>query len=373
MVRMKPHDRTWRRAWHVAAVLSCCASTAPALAQGENAPTESWAAALRAELTAPRRLYTPQRPAWVQLTLRNVSEEVIEIPLTAAPDAEGPITLPPEIVFGTPHEPALSVAYQEEKPTAVPPPAAEAPASQRGLLRLGPHGSLGVEIDLREYFPALRYSGNYRVEWRPLGGRVGSATATFRVEARKDAVLVTDKGKLTFTLFYDAAPRHVENFLELVRDGAYDGKTVHRIIPGFLIQGGCPKGDGTGLRPDGKLLPAEFHNAPFQVGTLAMARKPSDPNSASCQFFIMLARVPELDGQYTVIGQASDEESLRTLNQIAAEPTDARGRPRAPLIIRSINLVDAEQSGTTRLDVKPTRSPAKPASPPAQQTKPNEP
>ena len=219
-----------------------------------------------------------------------------------------------------------------------------------------------TEIDLREHYSALRYSGAYRVEWRPLGERAGTAKAGFRVEPRKNAILVTDKGKVTFSLMYDEAPRHVENFLDLIRDGFYDGKTIHKVIAGFVLQGGCPKGDGTGVRPDGKLLPAEFHDAPFKLGTLAMARKPADPNSASCQFFITLTRLPDLDGQYTVIGQADGEESLRTLSQLAAEPADARHRPRLPLIIRSINLVDAEQGGTIRFDLKPrqsaTRSPA---------------
>jgi peptidyl-prolyl cis-trans isomerase B (cyclophilin B) len=148
----------------------------------------------------------------------------------------------------------------------------------------------------------------------------------------------------------------VEAFIDLVRSGFYDNKTFHRVIPGFLIQGGCPKGDGTGIRPDHKLLPAEFNNTPFRAGTLAMAHKPSDRNSASCQFFITLSRLPELDGQYTVIGQASDEESLRTLNELAAEPTDKHDRPRHPLYIRSITLVDAELPETTHLEVKPSRN-----------------
>jgi hypothetical protein len=81
-----------------------------------------------------------------------------------------------------------------------------------------------------------------------------------------------------------------------------------------------------------------------------MARRPSEPGSASCQFFIALARLPELDGQYTVIGQPKDDETLRTLASIAEEPTDRQDRPRIPVVIRSINLVPAEEQETIRLN-----------------------
>jgi peptidyl-prolyl cis-trans isomerase B (cyclophilin B) len=192
----------------------------------------------------------------------------------------------------------------------------------------------------RSLYRPLRYVGNYRLEWQPLGGRVEPASVTFRVEQPKEAVLVTDYGKITFALMYDKAPRNVENFLELLRERFYDGKTIHRVVPGFIIQGGSPDGSGTGIRPDGKFVDAEFSDAPFELGTLAMARKPSDPDSASCQFFISLARLKELDGKYTVIGQAKDEESLRTLRQLGELPTTKDGRPVRPLQIRFFTLVD---------------------------------
>jgi len=323
-----------------------------------EAPATEAAAELRAEITTPRGLYSPNRPIWVRFTLYNTSDGPVEIPLHALPDDNGTVALPLEIVLGTPEAPALSVAYRDEKPAYVPAPAPPPQTGCSGTLRLGPRAYLGLELDLREHYRALRYSGSYRLEWRPLNGRTGTAVAEFQVEPRKDAIIVTDKGKITCRLFYDAAPRNVEGFLELVKQGFYDGKPIHRIVPGFLIQAGCPKGDGTGIRPDGKLLPAEFHDAAFLPGTLAMARKPSDPNSASCQFFITLARLPELDRQYTVIGQASDEESLRTLNAIAAEPTDRKDRPRLPLVIRSINLVISEEDNPVRVDLQPHRSTA---------------
>jgi len=317
---------------------------------------------LRAELTTARRLHSPDRPICVRFTLHNSSDQPVDLPLKGPHGPNEGIGLPLELVFGSPDQPALTVSYEGEKPVAVQPPAsAESNEQSPTLLRLAPGGSLGAELDLRAYYRALRYSGTYRLDWRPVGGLAGVASLSIVVEPRQDAILVTDKGKITFKLFYDQAPQNVENFLQLAKDGFYDGKSFHRIVPGFLVQGGCPKGDGTGVRADGRLIPAEFHDAPFQLGTLAMARKPSDPNSASCQFFITLARLPDLDGQYTVIGQASDEESLRTLAALAAEPTDRRDRPRKPLVIRSVNLAPAEQPTTIRLELSP-RAPAPPAS-----------
>ena len=322
------------------------------MAQGEPTADEAAKGVLQADLSLSRHLFNPNLPIVVRFTLLNTSDEVLDIPLQIATGWATGISLPLEIVFGSESEPALRFAYRDEQPAEVSPPTLSEQAEPvGGVLRLAPHGSVGCEVNLRDYIRYLRYAGTYRLEWRPLGGRAGTCSAEFQIEARKNAILVTDMGKITFPLMYDQAPRNVENFLELVRDGFYDGKVFHRVIPGFLLQGGCPKGDGTGTRPDGKLITAEFHYAPFQLGTLAMARKPSDPDSSSCQFFISLARLSELDGQYSIIGQASDEESLRTLSQMAAVPTDKRDRPRIPLVIRSINLVDAEESGTVRLQI----------------------
>jgi peptidyl-prolyl cis-trans isomerase B (cyclophilin B) len=248
----------------------------------------------------------------------------------------------------------VSVSYEGEAPKELtPPPPPAHPADGQRSLRLAPHGALGVELDLREVYPALRYSGIYRIEWRPLEPRLAAATAEIRVESRKEAILVTDRtGKLTFTLDYEGAPQNVANFMGLVRDGFYTGKTFHRIVPGFALQGGCPKGDGTGIRPDGKLVPAELRDVPVETGTLAMAHKDSDPNSASCQFFIALTRLPELDGKYTVIGRARDAESLRTLQELAETSTDRAYHPLAPLVIRSISLVDADERQVRQLEAR---------------------
>jgi peptidylprolyl isomerase/peptidyl-prolyl cis-trans isomerase B (cyclophilin B) len=112
--------------------------------------------------------------------------------------------------------------------------------------------------------------------------------------------IATDKGDMLFELFPDSAPKHVESLLKLTKDGFYEGLTFHRVVPGFVIQGGCPKGTGTG--GPGYTLPAEFNKRKHLKGTLAMARA-SDPNSAGSQFYICLDAIPHLDNQYTVFGQ----------------------------------------------------------------------
>jgi peptidyl-prolyl cis-trans isomerase B (cyclophilin B) len=357
----------WDRALRLGLLLLVAAAAGTAWA-AEPAPASAPAGSFRPDMLAPHQLFSPNRPILVRFILQNTSEVPVDIPVTTTADLDGAIALPLELVFGPADDPALSIAYRDEKPVRVAPPAPESSqvvTTHDGTLRLAPGAFIGTELDLRDYYPGLRYSGNYHLEWRPVGGSGGAATLDFMVESRKEAIIVTDKGKLTFTLAYDKAPRNVENFLDLVRQGFYDGKPIHRIVPNFLIQAGCPKGDGTGIRPDGRFVPAEFNDLPIQAGTLAMAHKPSDPNSASCQFFVALARLPELDGKYTVIGQASDEESLHTLNTIALEPTDRNDRPRMPLVIRSINLVDAEENRVTRFDLKPARHQSSLPSPPS--------
>jgi len=328
-------------------------------AHGGDEPSPA-ADLLRAELQPARPVYTSDMPVRLRFTLVNTGDRPVEIPLPTPWNFDDGLALPPALLHGQADRPALTLVFNGEAPQAVrtsPAGSAElsAPASGGAALRIAAHSSLGTEVDLRDFYPAVRYPGAYRVEWQPLGpdGPVGAAE--FRVEPRKDAILVTDFGKITFTLEYELAPRNVENFLELVRADFYSGKTLHRIVPGFVLQGGCPNGNGTGMRKDGKTVVAEFHNTPVDLGTLMMARRPSDPNSASCQFLIALGRQPALDGKYTVIGRANDPESLRTLQALAAVRTDRNDRPLAPVTIRSINLVDADSERVRNLG---HRSPA---------------
>ena len=113
----------------------------------------------------------------------------------------------------------------------------------------------------------------------------------------------TDFGKMVLELYKDVAPAHADSFVALSKKGFYNGTIFHRIVKNFMIQGGDPKGNGTGNA--GYYLKAEFNELPHQDGTLSMARS-SDPNSASSQFFICLGRnsmTSNLDRQYTVFGQ----------------------------------------------------------------------
>ncbi len=293
----------------------------------------------------------------MRFLLHNLTGELVELPLTCAFDAGAGVALPLELVFGIPEQPALQLAFEAENPEFLRPPAYASDAEAvGGMLRLAPHGTLGTEIDLQPLHTGLRYTGLHRVIWRPLDGRFGEAVVDLRIEPRKQALLVTDYGKLTFDLCYDEAPLNVESFLELAGSGFYDGKTFHKIVTGMAIQGGCPLGNGRGKRPDGKLIPAEFNATPFVAGTLAMARKGDDPDSASCQFFIALDRLPELDGKYTVIGQARDEESMRTLKQLGEIPTNRNYLPLSPVLIRSINLNPIDATRSTRLELGGTQS-----------------
>lgn len=115
------------------------------------------------------------------------------------------------------------------------------------------------------------------------------------------AVIVMDKGgEIRIELFPGDAPKTVESFTALARRGFYDGLAFHRVVPGFVVQGGDPKGDGTG--GPGYTLTAEFNARKHVRGTVAMARA-QHPDSAGSQFYICFAPQPHLDGQYTIFGQ----------------------------------------------------------------------
>lgn len=110
----------------------------------------------------------------------------------------------------------------------------------------------------------------------------------------------TTKGTIKFTLLPQYAPNHVENFIKLTKKKFYDGISFHRVVPGFVVQGGDPAGNGSG--GPGWTVNAEFSSRKHLLGTVAMARTP-DPNSAGSQFYFCLDALPSLDNQYTVFGQ----------------------------------------------------------------------
>lgn len=163
--------------------------------------------------------------------------------------------------------------------------------------------------------------------------------ATEDVDFENNAYIVefqTTEGPIRLQLNPDVAPEHCRNMIGLARIGFYDGVLFHRVISQFVIQAGCPRGDGTG--GPGYTIDAEFNDLPHDVGVLSMART-QDPNSAGSQFFICLARVPHLDGKYTVFGKTADEESLQTVLRIGEKPTDAMDRPREDVRIEKARVI----------------------------------
>jgi len=151
-------------------------------------------------------------------------------------------------------------------------------------------------------------------------------------------IIETELGKIVIGFFPNDAPNHVENFIKLSQGGFYDGTLFHRIIPGFMIQGGDPNtidGDpntwGTG-GPDER-LDAEFNNIKHNRGIVSMARS-ADPNSGGSQFFIVDQDSNFLDEQYTVFGRIVTEESLETLDKIASVSTGSRDEPLNPEQVR---------------------------------------
>src|SRR5262245_3030375 len=140
------------------------------------------------------------------------------------------------------------------------------------------------------------------------------------------AVIDTDYGQIKLKLDGESAPKHVEQFKKLAREGFYDGLGFHRAVPNLLIQGGDPNTRGDDKRtwglgaPGQPTLPAEFSNKPFKRGTLGAAHKGNDVNSATSQFFICLRDFPNWNGQYTVFGEVI--EGIDVVDKIANLPTD---------------------------------------------------
>ena len=147
-------------------------------------------------------------------------------------------------------------------------------------------------------------------------------------------VLATNQGEMEAEFWPDVAPEHVRNFLDLCYTGFYDGKGFHRVIKGFMIQGGCPKGTGTGDGP--RKLKAEFNAKKHEKGVLSMARSQS-PDSASCQFFIMHERSPHLDGQYSAFGKVV--RGLDIVDKLATTKTGMGDKPVAPQTIQKMTVV----------------------------------
>ncbi len=148
-------------------------------------------------------------------------------------------------------------------------------------------------------------------------------------------------GVIDVELFPDKAPKTVENFEKLVKEGFYDGLTFHRIIPGFMIQGGDP--EGTGMGGSRETIKGEFASNGYPQndlkhtrGVISMARS-MNPNSASSQFFIMHEDAPHLDGSYAAFGKVTS--GMDTVDEIANVRTTYGDRPVAPVIIKKMTVI----------------------------------
>ena len=149
------------------------------------------------------------------------------------------------------------------------------------------------------------------------------------------ATLQTNHGPIRIELFPDDAPKTVENFEDLARKGFYDGTTFHRVIQDFMIQGGCPRGDGTG--GPGYTFEDEPNDHRVERGALAMAN--AGPNTNGSQFFIVTADAcPWLDGKHTVFGRVV--EGMDTVDAISKVPKDSRDRPDDPVVVERVELAD---------------------------------
>ena len=149
------------------------------------------------------------------------------------------------------------------------------------------------------------------------------------------ATLHTNKGAVAVELFDEDAPKTVDNFLKLARDGFYDGVIFHRVIPDFMIQGGDPTGTGSG--GPGYQFEDEFNDNKVVRGALAMAN--AGPNTNGSQFFIVTADAcPWLDGKHTVFGRVTD--GMDVVDTISELPRDARDKPHDEVVIESVSVSD---------------------------------
>jgi peptidyl-prolyl cis-trans isomerase B (cyclophilin B) len=248
-------------------------------------------------------------------------------------------------------------------------------------------------VDLITIFPKLADPGTYVVFAVPKGGNLAQFAGTplvvsvredkrrgappgpmvTKVELLRYAVMDTEQGPLTMAFYYDVAPHTVASFQHLAEGGYFNDLTFHRIVPGFVIQGGDPRGDGTG--GPGYHIEAEFNDRPHLEGVLSMARN-GDPNeregsmpreqfanSAGSQFFICLdyTNTKSLDHKYTAFGRVTD--GMDAVKKIAAAPLadPQNGRPATPQVIKKVQLLPVTADHNPYRDMIKLETPAAPA------------
>jgi peptidyl-prolyl cis-trans isomerase A (cyclophilin A) len=156
--------------------------------------------------------------------------------------------------------------------------------------------------------------------------------------ANRIANVTTNLGSFQIELFEDRAPQTTKNFIDLVEKGYYDGLVFHRVIAGFMLQGGCPNGDGRG--GPGYTIPDEFHSelTHDSEGVLSMAN--AGPNTGGSQFFVTLAATAWLDGKHAVFGKVI--EGMDTIRTIGATATGPGDRPLEPVVMEEVRITSTE-------------------------------
>jgi len=276
---------------------------------------------------------------------------------SAAPEAATEWTCNPAYIAGTPFEVSVTITAPE---------GASIPAWQlspagfelggkalakrgKSVVELAKGAKLTLSYDLGPAIAAVGGSGAGSLKLSFAGGEAREVSVITAAPAGLDfmgmdaaelskyrVLMQTTQGDLLMEFWPDVAPGHVRNFLDLSYTGFYDGLAFHRVIPGFMIQGGCPRGDGGGNGP--RTLVAEFNDKKHVPGVLSMART-ADPNSASCQFFVMHANATHLDGQYTAFGKLASGQEV--VDAIATTPRGRGDKPNTRQGITKVTVISA--------------------------------
>ncbi len=227
----------------------------------------------------------------------------------------------------------------------------DAAPSQRPA-RLAPGAYFGRVMDLAPLFPVLSRPGTYTLGYGTGDDAAEPVTLNIIEEYNPTssymAVIKTPAGEMKIELFREDAPLTVRNFVDLARQGFYNGLPFHYVRPGDMLMGGDPSGEGFG--GSGFNVPAEFNSRKHLAGTVGMVRG-ADPNSASSQFYICLAPQPERDGRFTVFGQVV--EGMEVLNRLGETPTSGRSkrpffRPLEPLVMESVQILEQKASAPAK-------------------------
>jgi peptidyl-prolyl cis-trans isomerase B (cyclophilin B) len=166
--------------------------------------------------------------------------------------------------------------------------------------------------------------------WTAMAADKPANGQTAEKETGPRAIIKTKLGEIEIKFFPDKAPKHVDNFIKLAKSGFYNGTIFHRVIPGFMIQGGDPntkdpnKKEMYGMGGPGHSVKAEFNDIPHKRGIVSMARS-NDPDSAGSQFFIVVEDSPFLDGKYTAFGEVV--KGIKVADKIVTQARDARDNP----------------------------------------------